>query len=169
MNFTSLRPLESLADRPGDTPGGSLEFPITLSVAPSGAESEAESDGPGTALEQKDREDDSEPGTEGRLDDKVREALVPLFEMLARHLTADRTEFGRTFSLRRSSEAGRCVFCWMISEVVAVMVFCSNGGRLAIYGIGTRGRMCVLTDRRGVFVEAAVLGLGFEVGSLDFG
>jgi hypothetical protein len=78
MNVTSLRPLESLADRPGDTSSGSLEFPITLSVAPSGAKSEAEDGGPGTALEQKDREDDSEPGTEGGLDDKVGETLVPL-------------------------------------------------------------------------------------------
>jgi len=41
---------------------------------------------------------------------------------------------GGAFSLRRSSEAGRCVFCWMISDVVAVIVstrvgdwFCNRG------------------------------------------
>ena len=137
-----LRTLEPLANSPGDATGSSLEFPIALGVTPAGTEAKAEGGGPGATLKKEDGEDDAEAGSEGGLDNKVGETLIPLPTEREKRVSlvcldsgdmwmlksAGGAGLGRTFSLSRSSEAGRSVFRWMISEVVAVIVFCSGDG-----------------------------------------
>jgi hypothetical protein len=51
LGMTSLRPLESLANRLCDTASSPFEFPIAFSITPSSAKSETDRGGPGTALE----------------------------------------------------------------------------------------------------------------------
>lgn len=130
-----LWPLEPLADSPRNTAGGTPELAVTLGVAPAGAKAKADSGGPGTALEQQHGKDDAKAGAERRLDDQVRQAPVPLSLPQSLLLSAsilcngvagggERTEGGGggAFSLSRSSDAGRCVFCWTRSDDVAVIV-----------------------------------------------
>lgn len=72
------RPFQSLANSLGDTTGSTFELPVTLSVSSTGTESKTNPGGKSAALEQKDREDDTESGTEGRLHQEIRKAVVPL-------------------------------------------------------------------------------------------
>lgn len=59
-------------------PGGLLQVDVALLVRPAGTEAGADEGGPRAALEEEDGEHDAEADAEGRLDEEVREAAVPL-------------------------------------------------------------------------------------------
>lgn len=55
-----------------------LQVEVALLVRPSRTETDADKRGPRSSLEQDDGEDDAKSETEGRLDEEVGEAAVPL-------------------------------------------------------------------------------------------
>lgn len=58
---------------------GLLQVPIALLVRPTGSETDTDKGRPRAALKEEDGEDDAESEAEGRLDEEVREASVPLW------------------------------------------------------------------------------------------
>lgn len=88
-----------------------LQAEVALLVRSAGTESDADEGGPRSPLEQEDGEDDTESETEGRLDEEVGEAAVPL---KSRESVSNRhprhgapTECHATFSLSSASLTGR--------------------------------------------------------------
>lgn len=70
--------LQLLLNRPRNLARRALELAITVGIPPPSAEAQPNCSWPRAALEQQHRENDSEPGAERRLNDKVGEALIPL-------------------------------------------------------------------------------------------
>jgi hypothetical protein len=62
---------------------GLLEAEVALLVSATGTKSDTDESRPRSPLEQEDREDDTKSEAEGRLDEEVREAAVPLGTQLA--------------------------------------------------------------------------------------
>ena len=58
--------------------GGLLQVPIALLIRPTSSETDTDKGRPRAALEEENGEDDAESEAEGRLDEEVREASVPL-------------------------------------------------------------------------------------------
>lgn len=61
-----------------DLPGCLLQVVIALLVGPTGTEARSDKCGPCPALEQEHREHHAEAEAEGRLDQEVRQAVIPL-------------------------------------------------------------------------------------------
>lgn len=59
-------------------PRSLLEAEVALLIGPAGTETDADERGPCSSLEQEDGEDDAETEAEGRLDEEVGKAAVPL-------------------------------------------------------------------------------------------
>ena len=72
-------PISRLSGLLLEIPRGLLQAKVALLVRAAGAESDTNKRGPSSALEQKNGEDDTETETEGRLDEEVGKAAVPLF------------------------------------------------------------------------------------------
>jgi len=116
----SLRPLQPLPDSPGDATSSPLKLPVALGISPARTETETNRRRPGTAFEKQDREHNAETSTEGGLDDEVGKALIPLKKRLVSPGNAKYSIDNHTFSLSKSSDAGR--FFWTVSVGVAVIV-----------------------------------------------
>lgn len=88
-----------------------LEAEVALLVGTAGTETNTDERGPCSSLEQKDGKDNTETEAEGRLDEEVREAAIPLAVVLAiiRFIQYKClfSEGAFTFSLRSDSLSGR--------------------------------------------------------------
>ena len=84
-----------------------LQVEIALLICSSGSEACADESRPCSAAEQDNREDDTETETDGRLDEEVGQAAIPLDKLLAPGLSVSTLCEWLTFSLRRVSLTGR--------------------------------------------------------------
>lgn len=121
--YEYLRSLQPLTDGLPHSTGSTLEFPITLGIAPPSTESETDPSWEGPTLKQENRENDAKASAKGRFYQEVCEATVPLVgERLAviRKLRAE--DSCGTFSLRSPSEEGRERLTISVVEVVELIV-----------------------------------------------